>query len=142
MIDYDKFAIDMQNIIKEFVPDNFSDEEKTLLCCNLCNSYIKSFLGLKQAKLNEEQKNFIALNIAKYTYLKIIDMIKEQVDEKYRQTIIEGIGFILYEVITRCIEQHQTENEITKKIENMIDRIYLNSKNYAIEHMNYCSKNK
>ena len=123
--DYQAFARQLATEAESLVPEDISPENKAYVAnivFNFCNLACDSIL--KEEAFTLDEATMITQFIGEWTFHKSIDLIRAGIQGQYRDSVLQKIAFVVFEMAKNTVAQKMPQPEIVIILEQHVNKAY------------------
>ena len=123
----EEFANNLADQARDFVPQEFPQEEKDFIVNYVRNFCLMSGDALSKdmsVNLDADQASFITQIIGEWTFHKSVDLIRGGIDINLREEILKKVAFTVFEVCKTAIVNKMPPDKVLLLVEEHVGKSY------------------
>lgn len=124
---YAAFANDLTQQAGEVIPPDInSDDAKFILdiISRFCNMAGDALVKEKDSKLDSDGASLIVQFIGEWIFHKSIDLIRANIEYKYREGILQKVAFTVFDIAKKAIENELPQEELIQLVETHVKKSF------------------
>lgn len=132
--DYQTFVRELAQQADSLVPVDVNQEDRqyvTNMVYNFCNLACEAIL--KEENFSLEEATIITQIIGEWTFHKSIDLIRAGIVPQFRDSVLQNIAFVVFEIAKQAISKKFTQPEVIQVVEHHVQKKYMESLDELLE---------
>lgn len=125
-----EFAKSLAGQAKEVIPADLPDSDKNYvvnIVFKFCLMAGEALAGDANAKLNADQAILITQFIGEWSFHKSIDLIRANIGDPHRESVLQKIAFTVFEITKQAILKNLPQEQFIPLVENHVKNAYQQS---------------
>lgn len=124
---YDAFAKDLSGQASQVVPADINKEDKEFIVdiiCRFCKMAGEALVNEENSKLNAQEASLITQFIGEWIFHKSVDIIRADIDSKYREDILQKVAFTVFDIAKKAVEKGLPQEQLITLVEAQVKKCF------------------
>ncbi|MBQ8634886.1 hypothetical protein IJ425_01875 [bacterium] len=123
----DAFAKDLATQASQVVPADIKKEDKDFvieIIFRFCKMAGDALVKEENSKLNAQQASLITQFIGEWIFHKSIDIIRANIEPKYREGILQKVAFTVFDIAKKAVEKDIPQEQLISLVEAQVKKCF------------------
>jgi len=123
----DAFARDLASQASQVVPNDIPKPDKDFIVeiiFRFCKMAGDALLKEENSKLNAQQASLITQFIGEWIFHKSVDIIRAQIDPKFRESILQKVAFTVFDIAKKAVEKDLPQEQLISLVEAQVKKCF------------------
>jgi len=124
---YEAFAKDLSGQAREVVPSDINKDDREFIVdiiYRFCQMAGDALVKEENSVLSAQEAGLITQFIGEWIFHKSIDLIRAQVDEKYRESILQKVAFTVFDIAKKAVEKQIPQEQLISLVEAQVKKCF------------------
>ncbi len=124
---YDAFAKDLSSQASQVIPADIKTPDREFvieIIYRFCKMAGDALVKEENSKLNAQEASLVTQFIGEWIFHKSIDIIRAQIEPKYREGILQKIAFTVFDIAKKAIENKIPQEQLINLVEAHVKKCF------------------
>ena len=124
--DYKKLALEVRNEAEKNLPVDIEENNKTIFLDTVYKFSLITAEALAKDKNIKSPMDALVMTqiLSEWTFHKYIDLLRSQIPARYHESILQKVGFTIYEIAMQALIQKLPYDDICALIEHHVNKAF------------------
>ena len=125
--DYEAFAKDLSSQASQVIPADIKKPDREFvveIIYRFCKMAGDALVKEENSKLNAQEASLVTQFIGEWIFHKSIDIIRAEIDPKFREGILQKIAFTVFDIAKKAIENKIPQEQLINLVEAHVKKCF------------------
>ena len=125
--DYDAFAKDLSSQASQVIPADIKNNDKDFvveIIYRFCKMAGDALVKEENSKLTAQEASLVTQFIGEWIFHKSIDIIRANIEEKYREGILQKVAFTVFDIAKKAVESKIPQEQLISLVEAHVKKCF------------------